>query len=205
LKKKNKLKTLFINIIIGNHSMSSVRKKKGRKPATEPITQLELQARQERCENWPFDLSLMVFPHVAELFENWSSELSCPLQWCFFSFLTVFSGMIGPSLYVQLLRGTWTEPIIMYTLNIGAPGSGKSPLYRKLHEALRVVENNLGMDPRRNKQIFLQGFTVEALAQTLSSNDRTILLYDEYLQLENKMDKDGQVTFVILSEPLLNH
>jgi hypothetical protein len=172
--------------------MSGARRKK-RKPVIEPISPEEIHERQERCENWPFDLSTMVFPHVREQFERWSREICCPLNWCFFSFLTVLCGMIGPSLYVQLCP-TWTEPIIMYVLNIGEPGSGKSPLYRRLLESLRYLENQLGMNPNKNQQLFVQNFTIEALAQTLSANDRTILLYDEYLQLENKMDKDGAVT-----------
>lgn len=88
----------------------------------------------------PFDLSSMgpLEPLASEL----AKAKGAPVDYVTLSLLTAAAGCIGATRAVSPHAG-WTEPAILWTVNVGSPSAGKSPAMDAVLSPLRALEAEL--------------------------------------------------------------
>ena len=105
--------------------------------------------------------------------------------------LPVAASLIGTSAKVQLWNN-WTEPSIVWTMNIAPTGSMKSPAMDVIINPLWGLESMRNSNPESDevKDYIVSDFTMESLIQVHSLNPRGLLAFrdelDGFFQSMNK-------------------
>ncbi len=155
---------------------------------------------------------LEIFPTaVADYIQQIAQATHTAMDYAAFGLLTIVASLIGATYDIQIVP-KWTEPAILYTVLVGAPGIGKSPVLKHLMQPLYDREADYDRDYRADReewetkktawealkpterkyepkpsaptrqQSYLSDFTIETIRKTLPANPRGVLVFRDELQ-----------------------
>lgn len=123
----------------------------------------------------PFPLNLL-----GTFWSEWCEEVAAgansPVDYVAAGLLTVAGALIGNARTIT--AGGWSEPPIIWTVQIGNPSSGKSPA---LDPLLGIVERLEASLPYQNDKIVIDDVTVKAMAEIAQHNPKGLLLFRDEL------------------------
>lgn len=155
-------------------------------------------------------------PEIESAIRNIAETKQCPVEVPLSAFLALGSGMVGRARCITIKRG-WSETGNLYIGVVAKSGVGKSPAtntvfkpvyqidkenqeqyeqemeaYELALEAWKKIKKNPGPKPKppQKKDIILDDWTIESVADSLISNPKGVLLYrDELAGTLLDMDK----------------
>lgn len=117
---------------------------------------------------------------LGSFWSEWCEEVAAganaPVDYVAASLLTVAGALIGNARTIT--AGGWSEPPIIWTVQIGNPSSGKSPA---LDPLLGIIERLEATLPYDTDKIVIDDVTVKAMAEIAQHNPKGLLLFRDEL------------------------
>ncbi len=153
----------------------------------EELTSAVLQERSFPFERLP--------SYVQEIIKAYSTAYNVDPTYTAMAVLTLFSSVVGNSVWIASKRDFYTSPFL-WSVVVQDTGGGKTPLLRGLMKPLYEIQRVLWekyqeelkewkrlddsdkkkKDPPKLGHLFAEDFTIEALAEVLSQDQRGVLI-----------------------------
>jgi hypothetical protein len=148
----------------------------------------------------PFPILALPKP-IADIAQSWAKFFNLPCDYYVSSQLAAASGAIGNAFRVEFTY-SYTEPLMLWNVIVGAPGIGKTPALNKglypllnlQYQNSRQLETELaeyeirkaaGVTPNKKphlEQVVTENCTFEAMVKVLHANKRGVLgFHDEFM------------------------
>ena len=138
----------------------------------------------QRVANIPYDYSTMFHPPVYEFLRHKANSLGSSLGYLVPSLLTSTAYLLANK-SAHLMIANHLQPINLYMMFVGYPGTGKSPAVQSVIKSLQNVDCI-------DAETLISSTTSSALTKTLSKQGKAFLASPELYDVLNKLLKNDE-------------